>query len=70
MLLLRRYRMLDLAMGSPARPARPGPKKPVQARPDYAIGPGSGLNFGPDDRAGRTGLPMARSRSKFDTHIQ
>ena len=40
---------LVLAMGSPARP---GPKKPVQARPDCAIGPGSGLNFLPDGRAG------------------
>ena len=36
----------------PAGPARPSPKKPDPARPGCAIGPGSGLDFGPDGRAG------------------
>ena len=41
-----------LAMGSPARTARPGPKKSDPARPNAAPGPGSGLDFEPEGRAG------------------
>ena len=44
----RRDAVLPLSAGH----GQPGPKKPDPARPGCAIGPGSGLYFGPDGRAG------------------
>jgi hypothetical protein len=42
-----------LAMGSPARPARLGPKFPGLGQPEHACGLGLGQNFRPGDYDGR-----------------